>query len=862
MEAPLERWADGPAVLESAWRHRWVVLAATAVFGVLGFLLAASQPSVYEASTRLYLSDPETAGVFGQTEGDIDRYLPQQTERVTSTPVLTAAAEALGSTTAAELDEQVDASGDAELATLTITAEATTGEEAARIANAVAEAYQDNVRVTQLSRVERATTELERSQADIEEQIATITAGAGIGAEDDPAVAAQVNVLLQRLVEMDTLSQQLRVDARLFGSGIEFSEAAEPPPVPTSPRPRRTAILTALLGFALAAAAAYWASGRGGRITSRDEPAQVLGVPLLGALPTYDVNNEGTLRQRADLDPRTVEAYRFVYSSLEVILRERGATSVMITSAGPSTGKTETALQVAITAQRRRDRVLLIDADLRMQGLTSFLRAERAPGMLDLVDDPERDPTSLVSRYPLDEQVELGVLTTGAFEGSVDERVSERWFGRAFESLVRAHDLTVVDSPPLLAVADTATIAGYTDAVVLIVREGSALGDLERVLQRLRFAGQRLVGYVYLTPTALDDSSFDYGLVRQRAWQSLGRTESRNAPEPAEEAPVPVPANHGEVTDAETTDAGTEPDLAPVLRATVPPPEPVDAATEPGEAEPAAAATEPADAATEPADAEAEPAAAEQRTDEPLFTGPPVEAPPAVEPRTDAPVATEPLEDAPVQTAPGEAEPLEDEPVPAAAEAAAPAAPALDELPPPAASERPLPPPSPSAAPILLPTPGPAAPPTPGPAAPPPPIGLAPPPAGAPATASPAAASDDGDLDRVAERLRGLLSRREAPPAPATIAPAPVPTRPPAPGPAPVPGPRSAPVDLPPPGVAGAELSGPSPRADDDPADGDVVRRLRQVLAENELREDAETTAEREPGASPDEGTGRRERFA
>jgi Mrp family chromosome partitioning ATPase len=334
-------------------------------------------------------------------------------------------------------------------------------------------------------------------------------------------------VLTQRLVEVETLAQQLQVDARIFGSGVQFAEDAVVPELPVSPRPRRTAIVSALLGALLASALAYWQAGRGHRIAARDEPARILEVPLLGVLPTYKPPQQVTLGQRTALEPRTSEAYRFVYSSLTAILREHGGRSVMITSSGPGIGKTESALQLAVTAVRRGQRVLLIDADLRMSGLTSFLRAERAPGLMDLAASEDGvQASSLVRKYPLDQHRHIHVLTAGRIKEREDDHLNESWFGAAFEEIVQDYDLTIVDSPPLLAVADTSTIAGYTDAIVLVVREGSDLEQLERVRQRLRFVQQRLVGYVYLTPTALDNADFDYGLVRSQASKEFDKPQT------------------------------------------------------------------------------------------------------------------------------------------------------------------------------------------------------------------------------------------------------------------------------------------------------------------------------------------------
>jgi Mrp family chromosome partitioning ATPase len=536
MNSTSERWAEGPSIVESIWRWRYAVLAAVLVAGALGFVLSSRQDPVYESSATLYLTNPATSWIFQQSRMNLEQYLPQQTERLQSSRVLAAAAESLGGTPGAIAD-QLEVSGDTELGTLTITATDGLPERGAEIANAVSAAYQEDVRNSQLERVNRAVVELDRNAAQIQGQIDTLTEEAAAAEATDPAAEAgpvtnqfanQIGVLTQRLVEVEALAQQLQVDARIFGSGVEFVEDAEVPDAPVSPRPRRTAVMTALLGALLASALAYWQAGRGRRIAARDEPSRILEVPLLGVLPTYKPPQQVTLAQRTGLEPRTSEAYRFVYSSLTATLREHGGRSVMITSAGPGIGKTESALQLAVTAVRRGQRVLLIDADLRMRGLTSFLRAERASGLLDLAAAQDGiEPQSLVRKYPLDHHRHIDVLTAGRTNEREDDHLNESWFGAAFEEIVQDYDLTIVDSPPLLAVADTSTIAGYTDAIVLVVREGSDLEQLERVRQRLRFVQQRLIGYVYLTPTALDNSDFDYGLVRSQAWKDLDKPETQ-----------------------------------------------------------------------------------------------------------------------------------------------------------------------------------------------------------------------------------------------------------------------------------------------------------------------------------------------
>jgi Mrp family chromosome partitioning ATPase/capsular polysaccharide biosynthesis protein len=532
-ERSLERWAEGPSVTASIWRYKWMVLASAVAFGLVGFVLSSMQSDEYEASARLFLTSPGTTVVFDrQAFVPLERYLPQQAQRATSGEVLTAAAASLeDGTSPAALAQQISVETNIELVTLTITASDASPERAAEVANAVSVAYQVSIRESGLERVNRAVEELEQSAADIEAQIEELSAEADADGALPPSVAGQIGVLTQRLVEIESLGQQLLVDARVFGAGVDFVEEAEPPGAPVAPRPRRTALGAAFLAVLFASAVAYWLAGRRKPVVSRDDPAEVLGVPLLGILPTYHVLEFGTLAQRTTLEPSTAEAYRFVYSSLTAILRENGATSVMVTSASPGQGKTETALQIAATAQRRGQRVLLIDADLRMRGLSAFLRADRIPGLIDLAAvKAGHEPELLIMPYDINGERHLDILTAGRTSEHDGEHLSESWFGHAFDTVTDGYDLSVVDSPPLLAVADTATIAGFTDAIILVVREGTDLDELQRVQQRLRFVRQRLVGYVYLSPTALEDTSFDYGLVRGRAWSDLDGLKKQKDP--------------------------------------------------------------------------------------------------------------------------------------------------------------------------------------------------------------------------------------------------------------------------------------------------------------------------------------------
>lgn len=311
---PDEAWQSGPGLLASVWRYRWWVLGATVLAGIAGFLLSTMQPTTYEATARLFLTDPRQAAVFGtQRAVDPERYIPQQTERITSSPVLERTVELLGSgSSPASLERQLTAEGDIELDLIEITGSSGDPRRAADLANIAAVAYTEIAQETRLAAAREAARELEAAASQLDEQIAELQAEAEIA----EALTDQLDVLIRQRVDISSRAQQQLVEARVFGSGVDFLEEATVPRSPASPSPKRDAVLAAVLGAALAAAGAYWRAGRGTTIEGRNEPAEILGAPLLGVLPLYRDAGDATLDARLAIDAEAQESYEFLLSSI------------------------------------------------------------------------------------------------------------------------------------------------------------------------------------------------------------------------------------------------------------------------------------------------------------------------------------------------------------------------------------------------------------------------------------------------------------------------------------------------------------------------------------------------------------------
>lgn len=475
-----EPWDTGPGLLESVWRFRWRVLAAVIAAAALAGGVSMLQPTRYEGVSRLILSAPPTAGVLsdvGPTVSDPARNVRNQAERVTSSVVLELARERIdGRLTLEQLRERVEAEPATELDLITIRAQDRTPQGAAELADAVAESYRTHVR---------------------------------------QEIRSSVGAALEDMQERGLTEQasQLEVAAARY-QGVDLLEPSEVPDSPVSPRPVRNAATAALLALVAAAGVAWWRGDAAEEADSRHDPARVLGAPLLGEVPDFHaVGVEGMAPAATAPHSAAAEAYGFVLASLESALDSSGARSVLVTSAGPADGKTTTAVNLAVLARRDGRKVLLVDADERVRGLSRAAAVAGEPGLTDLAD--VNIPSEwCISRWQLSKGMTVPMVPAGTSVEHAGSFFRTAGFRTAIQRLKERGGLLIVDCPPLLAVSDTSAVAGHIDGILLVVDKGTSMQLLEEVRERLDFVGTPLLGYVFnrTDPNRSRYGHYQYGL--------------------------------------------------------------------------------------------------------------------------------------------------------------------------------------------------------------------------------------------------------------------------------------------------------------------------------------------------------------
>ncbi|MFM0200261.1 polysaccharide biosynthesis tyrosine autokinase [Paraburkholderia fungorum] len=189
----------------------------------------------------------------------------------------------------------------------------------------------------------------------------------------------------------------------------------------------------------------------------------------------------------------TVEGLRGLRATLQFGLIDAPNRIVAITSPAPSDGKSFLCANLAALIAESGKRVLLIDADLRRGRLAQYLGRSPHGGLTELLTG--QVDLEVAARATGVEG--LHFIAAGAYPPNPSEILTSSRFGEILARFEQEFDLVIVDTPPLLAVADAAVIAHIAGSTVLVMRSGAHTeGHVAEALKKLRRARARVVGGV------------------------------------------------------------------------------------------------------------------------------------------------------------------------------------------------------------------------------------------------------------------------------------------------------------------------------------------------------------------------------
>jgi capsular exopolysaccharide synthesis family protein len=282
-----------------------------------------------------------------------------------------------------------------------------------------------------------------------------------------------------------------------------------------------------------------------------DEIERAFGVPVIGQIPTVRAGNRERSRILWDENGDFAESFRGLRANLQYLAVQWPLRTILVTSPAANQGKTTVCASLATAIVQAGQSVMLIEADLRRPRLADTFGLPRLrPGLTSvLVGNSQLGRATAEVKLPSSlgqakgQDWAITVLPSGPLPPNPSELVGSPRMRRLVDGLADLYDTVILDSPPLLPVADSLALAKLVDGVIIVVRAKSATRDDARAVRSLADRlGIHLVGIVmtdvprrdhyyaeYTSELVPDqDASADMGLP-PRAIDSAGTNAKRAA---------------------------------------------------------------------------------------------------------------------------------------------------------------------------------------------------------------------------------------------------------------------------------------------------------------------------------------------
>ncbi|MEN3780837.1 CpsD/CapB family tyrosine-protein kinase [Priestia megaterium] len=211
------------------------------------------------------------------------------------------------------------------------------------------------------------------------------------------------------------------------------------------------------------------------------------------------------LAHNSPKDP-VAEQYRTIRTNIQFSGADEEIKSLVLTSSGPSEGKSTTAANLAIVYAQQGLNVLLIDGDLRKPTAHYTFRLENHIGLTNVLTRQ----SSLGQAVQSTEVPNLYVLTSGPIPPNPSELLASKQMGEVLGEMKERFDMVIFDTPPILAVADAQILANQVDASLLIVSSSKTEKDAAlKAKELLTQAKSKLLGAV-LNNRKMEEGNYYY----------------------------------------------------------------------------------------------------------------------------------------------------------------------------------------------------------------------------------------------------------------------------------------------------------------------------------------------------------------
>lgn len=487
--------------LEILGRWLWLIVLCAILAAAGSYFFSQQQPRVYAASTVVLL-DSSRATSANPAYADV-----LVSERLARTYAqLFTNREAVG-TVVTELGYQpgelaIQASPQRDTTLLTVRVESSEPEAAAYMANRLPQIVSEQLRSRQVERYSESRQGLEEQVSLLESEIEGLRRDIDALerlAGDEGELARLRGSLSLKESSYESALQNLSALTLAEVQSADVLAIVEPAVVPTRPiRPRVlvNTLLAALVGILVGSGAAFLIEYFDNTVKEDSPLDNQFGLSRLATIAQIQSGEDGVRQIVTEAGRRDTiaENYRMLRTNVRFSLVDRPRQTLLVTSPGPTEGKSTTAANLAVVLAQAGHSTILIDADLRRPVQHQIFKLPNAIGLTNALVEPGEP----ISHYLRETgMANLRLMSSGPIPPNPSELLGSLRMKEVMAELEEEAEYVVLDTPPVLVVTDSALIASSASGVILVIRAGlTTNGAVEQAVEQLRGVKAHLLGAV------------------------------------------------------------------------------------------------------------------------------------------------------------------------------------------------------------------------------------------------------------------------------------------------------------------------------------------------------------------------------
>lgn len=268
-------------------------------------------------------------------------------------------------------------------------------------------------------------------------------------------------------LNLDNNYQEALVNEKATPGNIMIMNYASVPDKSSSPKRVQLLLIGLILGHALGMSILYVKNALNRTIKTPDDIINC-NANVLSWIPRYNgkkPDNSNQLIFIREPESLATEAFRTLRTRVQYAITEKNVKTILITSTAPQEGKSTVSSNLAVSFAKSSLKTLLMDCDLRAPSLQTIFNIKGAKGLAEYLSENSSLDDSIKKSFVQN----LDIMVAGKIPNDPAELLSSLQMEDLINKVKNLYDVVIIDTPPIMTVADAEIVTKYVDLSLLVV---------------------------------------------------------------------------------------------------------------------------------------------------------------------------------------------------------------------------------------------------------------------------------------------------------------------------------------------------------------------------------------------------------